>query len=81
MCRKYFNMIEIMLAMTVISIGFMGVISLLPLGIATNRDAIENTYVTMASENMANYLYSQVKKYDYCYPCTYCFSSLWYLSS
>ena len=67
MHRKYFNMIEIMLAMTVISIGFIGVISLLPLGISTNRNAIENTYVTMASENMLNYLYSQVKKYDYCY--------------
>ena len=67
MHRKFFNMIEIMLAMTVISIGFIGVIGLLPLGISTNRNAIENTYVTMASENMANYLYSEVKKYDYCY--------------
>ena len=67
MHRKYFNMIEIMLAMTVISIGFIGVISLLPLGITTNRNAIENTYVTMASENMLNYIRSESKQFDFCF--------------
>lgn len=66
MNRRNFNMIEILLAMAVISIGFLSVISLLSIGLKTHRKAQDNFYVSLAAETMANYAKSQCELYDLC---------------
>jgi len=64
MNRRNFNMIEILLAMSVIAIGFLGVISLLSIGLRTHRKAQDNFYVTLAAETMANYVKAKCEQYD-----------------
>lgn len=64
MKKKNFNMIEIMLAMIVIAVGFISVLGLLPTGLLVTREAQENTYVTLAAETMRNYLRGELERYD-----------------
>ncbi len=64
MRKKCFNMVEILLAMGVVAIGFMSVITLLSLGLQTHRQAQENSYVTLAAETMANFTRGESELYD-----------------
>lgn len=64
MNRRNFNMIEILLAMAVISIGFLSVISLLSIGLKTHRKAQDNFYVSLAAETMANYAKAEAELFD-----------------
>lgn len=64
MNRRNFNMIEILLAMAVISIGFLSVISLLSIGLKTHRKAQDNFYVSLAAETMANYTKAECERFD-----------------
>lgn len=64
MNKRFFNMVEILLAMLVISFGFVAVVGLLPSGLEVTRDAQENTYVTMAADTIHNYIRGEAERYD-----------------
>ncbi|MGL4855166.1 MAG: type IV pilus modification PilV family protein [Lentisphaeria bacterium] len=64
MSKKAFSMIEILLAMGVITVGFMAIVTLLPLGLNTSRDAQESTYINMAVDTVANYLRAECNLFD-----------------
>ncbi len=51
-----FNMIEIMLAMLVISVALLGSMGLFPIGLDNNLQAKEDFYATLSADTMSNYI-------------------------
>lgn len=59
--RKFFNMVEVTLAIAVVGIGVAGIMSLFPVAVSSNRDAIADNYAADAVDQMIAYvsLYSK----------------------
>ena len=55
--KKYFNLIEIVLAMAVLAVGMTGVMALFPVGFKANNESVETNNAVM----VANKLYSIIK--------------------
>ncbi len=54
--RKYFNMIEVTLAIGIVSLGLVGVLSLFPVGFNSIRDAVGENYVNDSSQLFLSYI-------------------------
>ncbi len=48
--RRYFNLIEVVLALAVIAIGMLAIIGLIPIGTSATRDAIGQNYAADAAD-------------------------------
>lgn len=57
--KKFFNMIEITLAIAVVGIGMTGVMSLFPVGLQATRDAIGDNYASYSADALISYLTQQ----------------------
>jgi hypothetical protein len=54
--RKYFNMIEVTLAIAIVALGMVGILALFPVGLQSTRDAIGDNYVNDASQLFLSYI-------------------------
>ena len=54
--RKYFNMIEVTLAIAIVALGLVGILSLFPVGFQSIRDSIGDNYVNDASQLFLSYI-------------------------
>lgn len=54
--RKFFNMIEVTLAIAVVGLGMTGIMALFPVGFQSSRDAIGDNYSADAGEQFLSYL-------------------------
>ena len=46
MKKKFFNMIEVLLALGVTAVGIMGILAVIPMTLNANRDAAADSYIT-----------------------------------
>ena len=53
--KKFFNMIEITLALAIIGIGVTGIMVLFPVGLKSSQDAIADNYASNSAETIMNY--------------------------
>ena len=53
--RKFFNMIEVTLAIAVVGLGMAGIMALFPVGFQASRDAIGDNYASNAAEQFMSY--------------------------
>ncbi len=60
--RKYFNMIEIVLALGVIAIGFVSILALFPVGLNASRDAVAESYSAHSADQFVHYFVNELKK-------------------
>ena len=60
--RAYFNLIEIALALGVLSIGLMGTLGLFSVGLNSNRDAIGRNYSADAADELLHQLAASIKE-------------------
>ncbi|MCX6983260.1 MAG: hypothetical protein NT118_00725 [Lentisphaerae bacterium] len=65
--RKYFNMIEVTLAIGIVAIGLVGIIALFPVGFQSIRDSVGDNYVNDSSQLFLSYIKLLTKK-DTTYP-------------
>lgn len=61
-CRKFFNLVEITLAMAVVGIGVAGIMAMFPPAVEASRNAIAENYAVDASNTMMAYIEQYVKK-------------------
>ncbi len=54
--KKFFNLVEVTLAIAVVGIGVAGVMSLFPVGFQASRDAIGDNYAADAAEQFISYI-------------------------
>jgi hypothetical protein len=54
--KKYFNMIDITLAIGIVALGLVGILSLFPVGFQSVRDAVGDNYVNDASQLFLSYI-------------------------
>lgn len=54
--RKFFNMIEVTLAIAVVGLGMTGIMALFPVGFQASRDSIGDNYSADAGEQFLSYL-------------------------
>jgi len=54
--KKFFNMIEVTLAIAVVGLGMAGIMSLFPVGVQASRDAIGDNYSADSVEQMLAYM-------------------------
>ncbi len=62
MKRLPFNMIEVTLALLVISIGVVSIFGLVPIGYKAHRDAVSNNYSADAADDLLNYLSDKLQE-------------------
>ncbi len=55
-CKKYFSMVELVLAIGVAVIGVICVLGLLPVGLNANRDAVADNYLPDMAQMMLNFI-------------------------
>jgi hypothetical protein len=60
--RKYFNMIEVTLAIGIVALGLVGILSLFPVGFNSIRDAVGDNYVNDTSQLFLSYIKLEAKK-------------------
>lgn len=60
--RKYFNMIEVTLAIVIVSLGLVGIMALFPVGMYSSRDALGDNYVNDASQLFLTYIKLRAKQ-------------------
>jgi hypothetical protein len=56
--KKFFNMIEVTLAIAVVGLGMAGIMALFPVGFQSSRDAIGDNYAADTAEQVLSYLAS-----------------------
>jgi hypothetical protein len=54
--KRYFNMVEVALAMAVVGLGIAGIMSLFPVGLNASRDAIGDNYSADATNDFIQYI-------------------------
>ncbi len=54
--KKFFNMIEVTLAIAVVGLGMAGIMSLFPVGFQASRDAIGDNYASNAAEQFMAFI-------------------------
>ena len=54
--KKYFNLIELSLAIGILAIGATAVLALFPVGLQFNRDSVGENYCSMAAANFFAYI-------------------------
>ena len=54
--KKFFNMIELTLAIAVVGIGMTAIMALFPLGFQASRDAIGDNYASYSADEIISYL-------------------------
>jgi type II secretory pathway pseudopilin PulG len=54
--KKFFNMIELTLAIAVVGIGMVGIMALFPVGVNASRDAVGDNYAADSVEQMLTYI-------------------------
>ncbi len=59
--RRGFSLVEVSLALLVVSVGVLGAFALIPAGLSTNRIAIEETQSAMFAETLFNSLRAQAR--------------------
>jgi type II secretory pathway pseudopilin PulG len=62
--KKYFNMIEVTLAIAIVGLGIAGIMSLFPVGLNATRDAVGDNYAADSAEDFLNYI-SQAAQADW----------------
>ena len=62
MTKRFFNLVEITLAIAVIGIGVAGVMSLFPVAINSSRDAVGNNYSSQIADQFISYLTMNANK-------------------
>ena len=60
--RKYFNMIEVTLAIAIVAVGLVGIVALFPVGLQSIRDAVGENYVNDASQLFLSYIKLSAKQ-------------------
>ena len=60
--RKYFNMIEVTLAIAIVALGMVGIVALFPVGLQSARDAVGDNYVNDSSQLFLSYVKLSAKK-------------------
>ncbi|MFZ2655981.1 MAG: hypothetical protein WAX69_13705 [Victivallales bacterium] len=60
--KKYFNMIEVTLAIAVVGIGMAGIMALFPVGLNSFRDAIGENYASDCAEQFISYIERTCKR-------------------
>ncbi|MCF7854074.1 MAG: hypothetical protein K9N51_04690 [Candidatus Pacebacteria bacterium] len=58
---RYFNMIEVTLALGVIAIGVVSILALFPVGANASRDAMASTYATGAADELLHMLENNIR--------------------
>lgn len=58
-CKRYFSMVEMVLAIGVAVIGVICVLGLLPVGLNANRDAVADNYLPDMAQMMLSYIQAQ----------------------
>ena len=53
---RYFNLVEVALAIGILAVGITGIMSLFPLGFQDTRDAIGENYVSETADSMLAYI-------------------------
>ena len=54
--KKFFNMVELTLAIAVVGIGMVGIMALFPVGFQASRDAMGDNYAADTAEQILSYL-------------------------
>ncbi|OGV36810.1 MAG: hypothetical protein A2020_03270 [Lentisphaerae bacterium GWF2_45_14] len=62
--KKFFNMVEVTLAIAVVGIGIAGIMSLFPVAVSASRDAIADNYAADTADQMIAYI-SIISKADW----------------
>ncbi len=60
--RKYFNMIEVTLAIAIVALGMAGILALFPVGFQSARDSVGDNYVNDASQLFLSYIKLRAKE-------------------
>jgi type II secretory pathway pseudopilin PulG len=60
--KKFFNMIEVTLAIAVVGLGMTAIMALFPVGINASRDAIAENYAADCAEQFIAYIERECKK-------------------
>lgn len=56
MINKFFNLIEVTLAIAVVGIGIAGIMSLFPVALNSSRDSVANNYSSLIADQFITYL-------------------------
>ena len=60
--QRFFNMIEVLLALAISAVGITGILGIIPLGLRANRDAMADTFVTDIANSYFAYLNLEASK-------------------